>query len=444
VGFVAVICSPFSLWLLFLTDPTSYPFLSSMFWVPVVICGCVVLFRSPLRRDPFARLLFGAGIACRLAAAGVFIWVGFFYYNAAVDGFHYWTVGCRRMMDFSAQGWAAFPPPYTSTNLIPSICGIIMLVTGDALPTLSVIFAFAALWGGYFFYRAFCVAFPQGNRGLYGLLVVLMPSILFWSSAIGKDALEQLFIGISAYGFARMVRHLDFSAILISVGGIAGTAVVRPHMGGMLAISMLVPFVFSKTKGGWIAVSIKILCLPLLVASTYMLVKQAQNFVGAENGDIKGSIQVLEGRNINTRLGGSKFNQSESGTGRAIEGVFLPFRPFPWEVHSLMSALAALEGLGLGFWVWRKRREFWALLRKWHEPYIGFILVFALQFSIIFAAATSNFGILVRQRIMLLPILLMLFCQKLPARAVLRSASLQPGAWLRSRTAIPQLGRSTS
>jgi hypothetical protein len=36
-------------------------------------------------------------------------------------------------------------------------------------------------------------------------------------------------------------------------------------------------------------------------------------------------------------------------------------------------------------------------------------------FSVAFAATTSNFGILVRERIMMVPLLLMLFCTELDA-----------------------------
>lgn len=440
-GFVGILCSPFALWLLFWTSPGDYPSLSSMVWVPIVVYGCVLLFTRSWRRDRFVRLLFGAGIALRLAAAGAYVWIGFFVYDSVVDAFHYWSLGYRRMEEFSALGWTAFPPPYTSTNLMSNICGIIMLVTGNALPTLFVIFSLAALWGGYFFYRAFCVAFPEGNRGLYGLLVVLLPSILYWSSAIGKDALSQLFIGVSFYGFARVVRRLDFPAILIAAVGIAGTSVVRPHVGAMLAISMLLPFALGKTKGGWMTVVTKIFLIPVLLGCTYLLVRQAQSFVGAESADLKSGIHILEERNINTQVGGSTFNQRESLVSRIVQGPFLPFRPFPWEVHNLMSAVAAVEGFGLFFLLWGKRRECWALIRKWREPYVGFILAFALQFSIIFAAVTSNFGILVRQRIMLVPVVLMLLCAKLPAREVVLAPLARRHSWLRSRLPLPQLSR---
>ena len=337
-GFAGVLGAPFSLWALFWTSPRDYPFLSSMFWVPVVIYVCVLMFSRTWRRDRFVKLLFGSGIAARLAGAGAFVWTGFYTFHSVVDGFHYWTIGYQRMDQFSALGWAAFPPPYTSTNLMINLCGIIMLVTGNALPTLSVIFAFAALWGGYFFYRAFCIVFPDGNRGLYGLLVVLLPSILFWSSAIGKDALAQLFIGISAYGFAKVVTQLKSSAILIAIIGLAGTAIVRPHVGALLAVSMLVPFAMGRMKGGWMSVSAKILLVPLLAAGTLYMVKQAEEFVGMRSADFATVRETFDRESRNNRYGGSSVTAGESLSTRLAGAPLLIFRPFPWEANSAMAS----------------------------------------------------------------------------------------------------------
>ena len=96
-GFVAILCAPFSLWVLFWSSPGDYPFLSSMVWVPAVTYGCVLLFNRVWRKDRFAKLLFGAGIALRLVAAGAFLWVGFSVYDAAIDAFRYWSVGLAVM-----------------------------------------------------------------------------------------------------------------------------------------------------------------------------------------------------------------------------------------------------------------------------------------------------------------------------------------------------------
>jgi hypothetical protein len=414
-----------------------------MFFVPVVVYVCVTSFSRIWRRDKFVKLLFGCGMVIRVVAAGAYVWLGFVVYNVTVDAFHYWNEGMVRANQFSVIGWGAFRPPWSSTNLICNICGMITLVTGNAMPTLFVIFAFAALWGAYFFYRAFSIAFPEGDRGLYGLLVVLLPSIVYWSSAISKDALEQLFIGMAAYGFARAIRGMNAKAIMICAVGIAGATATRPHIGAMLAVGMLAPFTLGKTSGGWVTVSAKVLLVPILATATYLTLRQASNFVGVEGTDFKSSVDRLKGQSESTQTGGSAYAAGESLPRRVVQGPFLAFRPFPWEVHSAMSGIAALEGLWLLIFAWYKRRDFWALMSRWRDPYILFILIYSLEFAVIFAAATSNFGILVRQRIMMVPIFLMLFCvPREVSRAVARRPAASRNHRLRSPLPTPQLGRS--
>jgi hypothetical protein len=343
------------------------------------------------------------------------------------------------------MGWTAFRPPWTSTNLICNICGIISVALGDATPAVCVLFAFAALWGGYFFYRAFCIAFPEGNRGLYGLLIILLPSMIYWSSTIGKDALEQLFIGISTYGFAKLVKQISASAIVIVIIGLVGAAALRPHVGALLATGMLVPYTFGKSRSSWMTTSAKILLVPLLAAGTFYMVMQAQLFVGVESTDFRGNVNRLQLETKYTNIGGSTFNEGESLQRRIIQGPFLVFRPFPWEVHNAMSAFAGLEGLGLLFFAWQKRRNVLALVHHWREPFVFFILLFTFEFSLIFSAATSNFGILVRQRIMMVPIFLMLFCANLPENQVpLTPLRRRRNVWLSKEQSIPPLNRSVS
>ena len=186
-----------------------------MIYVPLISYACVLLFNRVWRNDRFVKLLFGAGIGMRIAAAGAYVWLGFFVFNVAADAFHYWTAGLALDTGFASLGWSVFRPPWTSTNLICNLCGLLTITIGNAMPTFFVLFAFIALWGAYFFYRAFCIAFPNGNRGLYGVMLVLLPSMVYWSSAIGKDALEQFFIGLSAYGFARTVKQISAGSIAI-------------------------------------------------------------------------------------------------------------------------------------------------------------------------------------------------------------------------------------
>jgi hypothetical protein len=285
------------------------------------------------------------------------------------------------------------------------------------LPTLFITFALTALWGSYFFYRAFTIAFPQGDRWLFGLLVTLLPSILYWSSPLGKDALAQLFIGIAYYGFAKFNRKHNGLSGLICILGILGMLAVRPHIAPMLAMGVVMPYAFGKTRGGSMNMAVKILLVPLFIAGTYFLATEAVRFVGLKSDTVAGGMQQADVLTKNTQTGGSSFNEGASLPVRLAESPFLLFRPFPWEIHSSVAAAASVESTALLLLCWRRRRIVWTILRQWREPYVGFILIYCLEFSVAYSAATGNFGILVRERIMMLPFALMLLCAK-PTSAV--------------------------
>jgi hypothetical protein len=422
------------LWMsaLFFSSPWDYAYLASMLWVPLMLVVCALGFNRVSHGDSYLRDLLGAATLARLAFTGLYIWMGFYLYDAGVDAFHYWTMGKRIINSYSFIGWAAFAPPYWSSNLINNLCGLIMMVTRDALPALFLMFALAALWGGYFFYRAFEVSFPQGDKKAFGLLAVLLPSILFWSSAIGKDALAQLFIGIACYGYSKWSRNPKGSAAAICIFGIGGMLAVRPHIAAMLAVAMAMPYTLGRTHEGWMGKSAKIVILPLVLASTFMLVRQAGKFVGVESGDTQTDIKRADALTKETQIGGSAFNEGGTLPVRLAEAPFMMFRPFPWEIRNVTTAVSSVEAGGLLIFCWRRRREFREVARQWRRPYVGFLMGYTVLFSIAFAAATSNFGILVRQRIMMVPIFLMLFCAVKARTRYPAGRRVRGNPWLRA------------
>jgi hypothetical protein len=416
VSLACILSSPVWLWALFFSVEEVY--LPSFIFVPLFVVGCVMAFIPLWRGNRYLKHLLSAGILARLAAAGLYIWMGVFIYDTSVDSFHYWSVGWQRVADFSVVGWSAFQPPFWSTNLINNICGFIILALGNTLPGLFVLFTLAALWGGYLFYRAFCIAFPTGDTALYGLLALLLPSNLFWSSAIGKDALAQLFIGLAAFGFAKVCQRLETRSILTCVIGTAGVLAVRPHIAAMLAVAFTLPFALGKSRGGWKHLAARVVLVPVLVGVSLLVISEAREFVGLEATDSQTSIATVDRLTKSTQIGGSAFNEQQSLLVRIAESPFLMFRPFPWEANNTMAAVASVEAFGLLWFAWKRRRRLLAAFRNWRQPFVAFILVYSLIFSVAFAAATSNFGILVRERIMMVPLLLMLFCAKLePAGA---------------------------
>jgi hypothetical protein len=286
------------------------------------------------------------------------------------------------------------------------------LLIGDALPTLFVAFALVSLWGGYFFYRAFTTAFPDGDRWLCGLLVVLSPSLLFWSSFAGKDSLIQLFIGLTCFGFAKLVRRPSPGAVFLCGVGLAGVLLVRAHVAAILGIGMTFSYIVGKPRGIGGDRVVKIVLILVLLGGTYFLISQAGSFLQLKGENLGSTFAEADTVTKNSQIGGSAFNAGTSLPVRIAESPFLMFRPFPWELRNAMALAASVESLGWLLLCWTRRQEIWSALRHWRDPYVGFLLMYSAVFSVIFAGAVSNFGILLRQRIMMMPIALMLICAK--------------------------------
>jgi hypothetical protein len=441
VAVVSIVTSPFWLGALFFTSPRDYSYASSLICVPLMAIVSAVAVAHFTQSDPYFRRLLLAGLVAHMAASSLFLWVGLTIYGGVVDAFHYWTVGLQLAETYRIIGWSAFQPPYFSTNLINNICGIASLLTGDALPTLFIAFALVSLAGGYLFYRAFTIAFPDGDRWLFGLLVVLSPSLLFWSSFVGKDALIQYSIALTCFGFSRLTQRPGPRAALLCAIGLAGTLAVRAHVAAMLAIAMTFPYAVGRSRVGRANIAARIILVPALLGGTYLLISQAGSLLGLDSDNSKGFSQEADSVTRTSQIGGSAFNEGTSLPVRIAESPFLLFRPFPWEMHNAMALAPAAESVGVMLLCWYRRRELWSTLRRWRDPYVGFLLVYSVVFLITFGGAISNFGILLRQRIMVTPLVFMLICakQKLPDRDAPRAFG--KSTWLAPTAGVPRSDR---
>jgi hypothetical protein len=443
IGVISIVTSPFWLGALFFTSPRDYSYTSSLVCVPLVAVVGAVAVTHFTQSDSYLRRLLMAGLVAHMAASSVFLWVGWFIYGGAADAFHYWTVGLQLAEDFHIEGWAAFHPPYWSTNLINNICGIASLLIGDALPTLFIAFALISLAGGYLFYRAFSIAFPDGDRWLFGLFVVLSPSLLFWSSFVGKDSLIQYFIGLTCFGFAKVTQRASSRGVLLCAIGLAGAMLVRAHVAAMLAIAITFPYAVGRSRVGKANRAAKIILIPVLLGGTYYFISQAGSFLGLNSNrqNSKSVLQEAETVTKNSQIGGSSFNEGTSLSVRIAESPFLMFRPFPWEMRNGMALASSVESISWLLLCWVRRREIWSMLRHWRDPYVGFLLMYSVVFSISFGGAISNFGILLRQRIMMIPLALMLVCarRKFPVRGTAKK--LGKNAWLAHPVGVSRSNR---
>jgi len=126
------------------------------------------------------------------------------------------------------------------------------------------------------------------------------------------------------------------------------------------------------------------------------------------------SVQAeLDATTVSTGQGSSAFNNG----GNSLSPLRLPqgmvtvlLRPFPWEVGGSLQILASLEGVALAaFIVWRRKSLAISLRHIRTVPFLMYCWVLTILYAVTFQAF-ANFGLLDRQRSLVLPALYVLLC----------------------------------
>ena len=341
----------------------------------------------------------------KLAAVSLFHYIIGPFYNGEADMIGYFTHAQAIIAKFELTGTWTILHPITNTNFIIMVTSWLMFVFGDTFQGLMIIFASISFWGQYLFYRAYCIAFPGGQHQRAMLFMFFLPSIVFWPAAIGKDALVFACIGGCCYAFAKLTRSNSPTAFVFMSASLVGVALVRPHIAGMICISLAGAYLLSRNTHGILGMSAKSLGVPLLVIASAYLIAEAETFVDLK--DVQQSQKVMQHVGDANYIGGSAFGNSYGY--RLAAAPFLLFRPFPWEARSVQAGIASVEAFCLMIFVWRHRKVLQAsFVRSRDQAFVLFLWIYCVEFLLIFAGSMTNFGLLARQRIMLIPVALMI------------------------------------
>ncbi|MFB3814151.1 MAG: hypothetical protein ACE14L_08565 [Terriglobales bacterium] len=396
-------------WVYFLYNSADYPIGLGFVFVPVIAAGTVVLCQQLTRGEhPWGRKLLVSAVAAKLAAAGAYTFVMFNVYHGAGDAALYYSFGSNWAASFATPDGTRALTPFYSTNFVIMLTGALVHLLGNSLVTLIAFYALVAFWGEYFLYRAFRIGMPEGDACDFGLLAFLLPSAVFWSATVGKEALIVFGVGLCIYGYARAALRADPRGYVLTALGLAVSFLVRPHVAAMLGLALTASVCLSSNRRGLWGLLNKFVGVPLLLAATYFVATEARTFLNAS--DFQQGVENLGYIQRNSAVGGSVFDVNQGLTFRVLMSPFLMFRPFPWEVTNIPMALASLEGVALAVLCFRRRRSLLYALANWRSPLILFVLVYSLVYMVVFSAATSNFGVLTRQRVMVSPVALMLVC----------------------------------
>jgi hypothetical protein len=400
-------------------------------WGGLIVLPALVLVSLPLLRaagreepDPRVRRLIFWGFALKIGAALPRYWMAFVLYRGVADASGYAGNGEK----VAASIWAGHPNfdvgPLRSTGFVRLLTGLVYTVTGPSMLAGFLVFSWFGFWGLYLFYRAFRTAIPDGDALLYARLVLLLPSLLFWPSSIGKEAFITLTLGIAAYGAARVLTWARGGFPLVVLGS-CGTALVRPHVALLFFMALAIAYVLRRARPPTTAltpIAKTVGVVVLLILGSFVL-RWAESFLGVDSFNSQTVNGWLDQTAERTDEGGSTFTVLGKGTPLQYPFALLTvlFRPFPFEVHNIQALATALEGLFLLILMIRFRRRILGLfvgIRR--HPYVALCILYTLLFAFAFSQI-SNFGIIARQRVQLLPFAIALLCVR--TRQEIASAS---------------------
>jgi len=331
-------------------------------------------------------------------------------YLTRADSRDYYRVGRILADEFRSLNFVVDPGrAVPGTGTIRYLTGLVEVVTvGDEFATFLVfsMFGFVAT---ILFVEAFHTAMPSVDPRRYTLLVLFWPSLIYWPSSIGKDAVMLLGLSLIAMGVARLLHH-RVGGIIWVVPGLLIAGLVRPHVALIAATAAVCAMVVksrSKSVGGMVLRVGVIISLILGGAVASNAVESSLNIDGLNPTGLTAALDLVNRRSTQ---GGSGFVAARIDTPLDFPRGFVTvmFRPFPYEAGSIAMLITAVEAMVLAALVVAAIPRIFSAMRNIRaDAYLVYAIAFMIVFAYLFSAM-GNFGILARQRTMVLPLVLVL------------------------------------
>ncbi len=228
------------------------------------------------------------------------------------------------------------------------------------------------------------------------LLIVFLPSVSFWSSALGKDSISFLATNLALWAALNVLKRKILMAISILL-----MLLIRPHIAGIMIIALALSLVITNKQ---ISLINRVAIATVVASVAIILVPFAVNYAGIENiTEVNEYIKIRQGYNM------------EGGGSVDISNMPLPmqvftylFRPLPYEAHNVFAFISSLDNLVLLLLFLYAIRFTRIRLDIPAKANHAFLWLYIISSTLILAMTTANLGISARQKWMIMPMLLYL------------------------------------
>jgi len=398
--------------LLMLMAWTSYDYWGALVVGPILVVVSLPILWRHAQRENDPRLF--AFLACILVLHMVMAYLGhvvaFDVYKGVADATGYHKTGVELGEAFR-QG--VFEPALrrgiTGTDFPGFLNGLVYAVFGATRLGGFQFYAWLGFWGLFLFYRAFAIGIPDARPKAYAPLLFLYPSLLFWSSFMGKDPWMVLGLGAASLGAAYILTGRQVPGLAWTGLGVLAMSLVRPHVAGLAGVALAVAYLIRRPKRelGLLGPVAKCVGLAVVAAIALLLVHRTERFLkeaGIETS--QGLPGVLTEASAGSAYGGSVFSPSVVSGPKDVPGAAFTvlFRPLFTEADSTLEFVTAAEGTFLMLLtVVRFRWVLAALRSSRRQAYVAFAAAYT-GVAIVAFSALANFGLLDRQRVQILPL----------------------------------------
>lgn len=334
------------------------------------------------------------------------------FYGGTGDAVEYFMLGEYHAERFSNFDFGAVfdesqwrRGSFTGTHFMDLLSGVAVLLIGPSQRAEFLFFALLAFAGLIILGLRTVRHTPELDSYTYLSWLLLWPSLWYWPSSIGKDAVMLFGLCMTMTGYLGKDGGVQWTLMLL---GLFTLLAIRPQVAALTAAVVATAYWLSF-EGKWTPARIS-QGIVILIACLG-LAWWGATLEGISSFDAEGMQSYLQDSASSTAgSGGSGIEAiGASPTDIPMAMITTLARPFPWEANNVLALASSLEMVFLWGLIWYYRSGVLGALKSWRRNRIlRFALPFLVLYSLLLGMAVGNLGIVARQRVYIFPVIFLL------------------------------------